>query len=1206
MIICIFLLVKEVQHKQTNFQYASGANKAKNETQYQFLQLFGQTDATQTSIHYLDQYGIYHAAGIVVDRSSTPNNVYVVDAGNNRILGYHGVGYCSNAPTKSCTLSSDCGGAACTVNGTKAPDIIIGQPDARHGACNGDNSVGINTSPTASTLCLLGYPNYVNNVSEEHDRIILDVDSAGNLYMIDRWNNRVLEYNQPLSTNKTNGNGDAIADFEWGQKDFTSNGNNRGSYYGNPPAPSSDTLFVSHDPTSLNTNVSARGVSVDLHNNVWVADTFNNRVLRFPGKVSNADLVIGQPNFTTTGCHETTINPTTSNLNVFCHPTEAAIRPDTGQLYVLDEYDPRYSARILVFNPPFSNGMSASRVIIPNQTYVTNPNNPNGPKVAFTNWPQGFDGKGGYLFQSWGFTYNPFYKPGIDNGVLWINENETHRTILLDDQNNIISVIGAPNENNIGGDNGEYSGSCGSIATGFRINSQGGGIGIDSGNNLYLADEWFHRIARYALPYAFQSNGCPPEPNGGLYPGVDADVVPEDKTGVLGPLIQNEPLDNSLGEQLGMAIYHNSQLIVSDLETNYNGRLKFWNNYLSKTIGAPPDGVIADDQNFTIPGNLHINNAIDDQNHLWIFNNSGQIRIYQLPLTPNETPLVDNVTLNWSDTNSPIMYSGDGVNPSSIAFDPIDKAIYVGDKTNSRILRISNYQNVSNTMTVDMVIGQPNKTTIACNHNQTMPWEASGNPSADSLCEPNDLTFDKFGNLYVVDNAYECHGNDRITTFMEQDLKNAHSLFPNLQAKLAFVGTLTTKGPCIPGAYTYTNEPGSPISVAFDSQNHMIIANDGYYGDIATRPIHQLWYYANPLSKQTPDGYIQVTMGAPGELVFDSQDNLYIQDHSFYRIWGINLTKDPQWLQLFSNITPTPPTPSPSITQPTSPPSPTPSPLSTPTPTPTATPTPYPSGISYCGAHCILNSDCDQSGETCGLCDPQAQICTTASVTPTQPITPTQSPIPTSTLSPTPQVSPTSFPSVSILPTPTPGSVTGMLSVHFEGIDPQNNASPDHPQRTVILSFYASQNFTQPSIASMQTTVSFLSTDPNGTFINSSIDLSSIPQGYYYVLAKSPEGSLQVLLSPNLINITAGSSISLNGTTPANLPMGDLNNDNAIDLADYNILVDCFKMKETSPGCSAHTITDHYLPNFADINDDGVVNGIDYNILIRNFELKGI
>ena len=265
---------------------------------------------------------------------------------------------------------------------------------------------------------------------------------------------------------------------------------------------------------------------------------------------------------------------------------------------------------------------------------------------------------------------------------------------------------------------------------------------------------------------------------------------------------------------------------------------------------------------------------------------------------------------------------------------------------------------------------------------------------------------------------------------------------------------------------------------------------------------------------------------------------------------------------------------------------------------------------------------------------PPPSITSTPMPTPTQGVTPTPTPPPcqtpppptdtplpsgvTPTDTPTQQVgttmTPTNIPSPlptgitpTTLPTPTLGPAIGTLALHFEGIDPQNNPIPHHPQRQVVLSFFPAQDFTQNPVATLAETVTFSQSDPNGSFVNSSIALSSIPQGSYYILAKSPEGSLQELLNnASPVTIAPGQTVVLNGPAPVTLRMGDLDNDNSVDITDYNILIDCFDTKASSPACKAHQVSDSYQTNFADLNDDGVVNGIDYNILLRRFGEVGV
>ena len=94
------------------------------------------------------------------------------------------------------------------------------------------------------------------------------------------------------------------------------------------------------------------GIAVDASGNLWVADTGNGRVLRFPSPFRNAqqraDLVIGQLNFTS--------SITDATARTMAAPYGLAFT-SAGHLLVSDSN----LNRVLLFTAPFSNGMAASR-----------------------------------------------------------------------------------------------------------------------------------------------------------------------------------------------------------------------------------------------------------------------------------------------------------------------------------------------------------------------------------------------------------------------------------------------------------------------------------------------------------------------------------------------------------------------------------------------------------------------------------------------------------------------------------------------------------------------------------------------------------------------------------------------------------------------------------------------------------------------------
>src|SRR5271166_1771382 len=149
-------------------------------------------------------------------------------------------------------------------------------------------------------------------------------DSAGNLYVADYGNNRILQFRPPFASGMA-------ASLVLGQSDF---GNGLGTVTQNG-------LF------------GPAGLTFDKSGNLWVADRISCRVLEFEPPFStdmNASLVLGQTNFTSELCKNGSAG--------FYGPTQLVF-DSGGNLWVSDFGN----NRVLEFKPPFSNGMDASLVI---------------------------------------------------------------------------------------------------------------------------------------------------------------------------------------------------------------------------------------------------------------------------------------------------------------------------------------------------------------------------------------------------------------------------------------------------------------------------------------------------------------------------------------------------------------------------------------------------------------------------------------------------------------------------------------------------------------------------------------------------------------------------------------------------------------------------------------------------------------------------
>ena len=209
------------------------------------------------------------------------------------------------------------------------------------------------------------------------------VDAAGNLYVIDAGNNRIVRYPNPFNQTTDPPSLDLVI----GQKTQSSGRDpNEGLL-----KPTSKTLALSSGGSVLKA-----AIAFDPQGNLWVTDAGNNRVLRFPvaqlaaGTIEPAaDLVLGQPDFisnTVGSCGNCQIN-----TSVLPQPQSLAF-DSNGALYVADGF-----ARVLYYPTP-GTGFPASKIFgvlptpvpgqparpIPNEYSLGNAS-ANTPLAVFTN-----------------------------------------------------------------------------------------------------------------------------------------------------------------------------------------------------------------------------------------------------------------------------------------------------------------------------------------------------------------------------------------------------------------------------------------------------------------------------------------------------------------------------------------------------------------------------------------------------------------------------------------------------------------------------------------------------------------------------------------------------------------------------------------------------------------------------------------------------
>ena len=297
----------------------------------------GQTVFT-TSTRATTASGLHSPVGLAFDSSG---DLWVADSLNNRVVEY--------------TTALSTGEAA---------SRVIGQG-------------GFATSVCAASPTGLCHPNGIA------------LDGSGDLWVADSANNRVLEHSAPVSTSEA-------ASLELGQVVFgyraartqtgldrprhvafdmagdlwvADSGNNRMLEYvpGSFTCPLAQfclgmdasvvigqTVFTAGSPGSGAMRLSdPAGFAFDGSGNLWVADLLNNRVLEYKAPLSTgeaASLVIGQTSLAGHGCARTQTG--------LCRPVDVAFDA-LGNLWVAD-YE---NSRVLEYTTPFSTGEAASVVI---------------------------------------------------------------------------------------------------------------------------------------------------------------------------------------------------------------------------------------------------------------------------------------------------------------------------------------------------------------------------------------------------------------------------------------------------------------------------------------------------------------------------------------------------------------------------------------------------------------------------------------------------------------------------------------------------------------------------------------------------------------------------------------------------------------------------------------------------------------------------
>lgn len=223
----------------------------------------------------------------------------------------------------------------------------------------------------------------------------------------------------------------------------------------------------------------------------------------------------------------------------------------------------------------------------------------------------------------------------------------------------------------------------------------------------------------------------------------------------------------------------------------------------------------------------------------------------------------------------------------------------------------------------------------------------------------------------------------------------------------------------------------------------------------------------------------------------------------------------------------------------------------------------------------------------------------TPTPSPTVPATPTPTPRPTATPTPSSTPTPTLTPTSTPTPTPVPNTKVSITNLFLHLIGDGGDSLTPGPTGTPLVApltttrnvFVELDTLTGTPVATSpaNNTVTYVSATGNFTGL---VDMGkAVTAGSYKAKVWVP-GFLHNALASSVSVTTGGTTTISQGIYLIN---GDINQDNSIDLLDYNELIGCFSEFAPAASCTPAQKT------ATDINDDGKTNSSDYNGWLREY-----
>ncbi len=788
--------------------------------------VLGHPDYNHCGVNNPGPSGFNEPSAVAVD---SQGHLYITDTGNNRVLGWQDV--------------------VSLQNGEPA-DLVIGQPDFQ----SVDGNHGFACSPNVDTVGGVVGGDSLNLPGG------IAIDTAGNLYVADTSNNRVLEYDAPFTACQAFPCSGLSAALVFGQGGkFTSN--------------------MCNDPPNKDSLCNPAAVAVDTSGNVFVADMGNSRVLEYntplnSGGNTTAALVFGQNgSFVSRACYNGKQGEAGGiSADSLCRPTGLAVDL-VGNLYVVDSAD----NRVLRYNTPLNAGSGEAGAgdttadIVFGQDSFAHGECDEGTAPGDIEF---FDLQGNAEI------IGPDSLCLGDGTVGGVAVDATGHVYLSDYHNNRVLEYaidisgtgpesGSPIAELVFGEDGTFTNGISGCNNGSDLGDVygigpdslclPGGLGLDNQGTLFIADSGNNRVLSFDAP-------------------ISSDSPTADR--VLGQVDFEHDVINALdGTGLNnpdfIAVDTQDRLYVSDTSNN---RILAWRSAAAFANGAAADLVIGQNDFRT--------SAAD----------------FLADLHPIDSHVCTEVGASSL------------CEPSGLTTDALGN-LFVADSGNNRILEYDtpfaacqSYPCIG--ATANHVLGQNGDFTASgCNLGKGAKSIGSG-----SLCDPVGIAGDSLGNLYVAD-----VGNNRVLEYNTPLNQDLHGGASSISADVvfgqngSFVTALCGGGPDGLCFQTEGNLPGPSGDVAVDAIGNLYVAdsgnnrvleyntplnaNSGEIGagdDVPDKVFGQSGSFvtAQGCMPGTASGDPTITgpgtLCAPVALALDGDENLYVSDFGNDRVLEYN------------------------------------------------------------------------------------------------------------------------------------------------------------------------------------------------------------------------------------------------------------------------------------------------------------------------------